>query len=60
MFTFVVELTVAERVVLSTHCDPHEYDVTRGLQEFNRERCVQEHVHPAIIDLYDAIFPLHS
>lgn len=55
--TFAIVLTPGERDQAARGLDPAEYDVTQGLQPFDRERMVQEGVHQGIIDLYDLVFP---
>ena len=56
-YTFTVELTDAETASASENLDKDEYKQRKGLSVFNRERLVNEKVDPAILDLYDHIFP---
>lgn len=55
-YTFALEVSDEERRGAAAHLDPHEYDTTTGLQEFNKERLEKESVHQAIRDLYDIVF----
>lgn len=55
-YTFSLVLTPDERAVVAVNLDPHEYDHSVGLREFSREALVTEKVHPAVLDLYDAVF----
>ena len=55
-YTFAVELTAEERITAANSLEKKEYQPGFGLQEFDRERSVREHVHPVILDLYDEIF----
>lgn len=56
-YTFALALDQDEVKAASGHLDAEEYDTSAGLREFSREELVRESVHPAIIDLYDLIFP---
>lgn len=55
-YTFILEISDEEKQIASKHLDPHEYDTTTGLQEFNKEELEKENVHKAITDLYDLVF----
>ena len=54
---FVIELTEEELGIARNGLEAREYEPGYGLQEFNRDRLVQEAVHPVIIDVYDTVFP---
>lgn len=56
-YTFAIELSYEEIILVSQNLDEKEYEREIGLQEFNRDRMEEEHVHPAILDLYDHMFP---
>ena len=56
-YTFTVELTADEIAVITANLDKVEYKASAGLAVFNRERLVEEKVFPAVLDLYDHIFP---
>lgn len=53
--TFTVELRDEE--IDSIKLDPDEFDASEGLTPFTREMLVREGVYPAILNLYDLIFP---
>lgn len=55
-FTFAIELTPAERLHVSAHLDPREYDVSAGLLECTREDLVKKNTHRALVDMFDALF----
>lgn len=55
-YTFIVEPTPDEIVIVSQSLDPQEYDRNIGLQKFNLERLISKNVHPVILDLYQQIF----
>ena len=57
-FTFSVELTMEEFTSLHGNLEEKEYEKGTGLFAFNRERLVEEKVFPAILDLYDHVFPM--
>ena len=54
-YTFVVELTAEELAAIGL--EKSEYEASAGLTAFNREQLIKEKVFPAILDLYDLIFP---
>ncbi|MFA4845813.1 MAG: NUDIX domain-containing protein [Patescibacteria group bacterium] len=54
---FVIELTDTELASAAEHLDPVEFDRFHGIQEFTRGRLVEERVHPAILQIYDTVFP---
>lgn len=56
-YTFTVELTAAELASVSVNLEKEEYGKGAGLFAFDRERLVEEEVFPAILDLYDHVFP---
>lgn len=56
-YTFVVELTSEEMVSVGTNLEKVEYEASAGLTAFSREQLVSERVFPAILDLYDHVFP---
>ena len=56
-YIFCIELSKEEIAFAATHLDPEEYEITFGIQEFDRTRIVAETVYPRLIDLYDSIFP---
>lgn len=53
----VVELSPGERRVAAAGLDASEYASDAGLVGFDRAMLAAENVHPAIVDLYDEIFP---
>jgi hypothetical protein len=55
-YTFLAELLPDELGFASDHLDPDEYDTTFGVQEFSRERLVQEDARQALLDMYDLAF----
>ena len=55
-FTFLVELDDKELEVVIRGLDSHEYGAASGLQEFDRQRLVEVHAHPAILDFYNQVF----
>lgn len=55
-YTFAVELTEEELQKVSENLERREYETGSSLREFNRTELVQEHIHDAIIDLYDQVF----
>ncbi|OGY78802.1 MAG: hypothetical protein A3B74_03385 [Candidatus Kerfeldbacteria bacterium RIFCSPHIGHO2_02_FULL_42_14] len=55
-YTFTVELTTTERTFVSANLNK-EFETSAGLTSFNRERLVDAQVFPAILDLYDHVFP---
>jgi len=57
-YTFTIELTSEEIALLSGNLDEQEYEEGSGLFVFNRERLVEEKVFPAVLDLYDHVFPV--
>jgi ADP-ribose pyrophosphatase YjhB (NUDIX family) len=56
-YTFTVELTEHELTQASAGLDAQEYEQGIGFQAFDRERLLSEDVFPAILDLYDHLFP---
>ena len=54
--TFSIELTPQEIEFVSQNLEKNEYK-KGGLSSFDRQRLVKEKVFPAILDLYDKIFP---
>lgn len=56
-YTFVVELTPEETASVGANLDKVEYESQDGLTAFSRELLASEGVFPAIIDLYDHVFP---
>jgi hypothetical protein len=54
---FFIELTEKELNKAKKHLEQTEYDSDFGLQEFDRNRLIQEKVHPVILDVFDKIFP---
>jgi len=56
-YTFVVELTSEEMASVGANLEKVEYEASAGLTAFSRERLVSERVFPAILDLYDHVFP---
>ena len=57
-YTFALALAPAEIEIVSKHLDSEEYDAAAGLREFTRGELVKENAHPAILDMYDALFPV--
>ncbi len=57
VYTFVVELTTEEMIAVASGLEKKEYEASAGLTAFNRKRLVSEKVFPAILDLYDHVFP---
>ena len=55
-YTFALEVSDEEKNIASAHLDPHEYDTTMGLQEFDKEMLEKESIHKAIRDLYELVF----
>ncbi len=55
-YTFTVELTAEEIALAATNLDKVEYEAA-GIIAFNREQLVDVSVFPAILDLYDHVFP---
>lgn len=56
-YTFTIQLTEDELATASQNLEPREYQNGMGLSGFNRERLVSESVFPAILDLYNHLFP---
>lgn len=56
-YTFCAELSAEERATAARNLDPDEYEAPAGFREFDREQLVQEKIHPAIVDMYDFVFP---
>lgn len=56
-YTFTIELTTEEIVKISSNLEREEYEASAGLVAFSRENLVEEKVFPAILDLYDCVFP---
>ena len=54
--TFKLEVTQEELAKMSASLHPKEYDREFGLQRFTLERLVDEHAHPALVDLFNDIF----
>lgn len=59
-YTFTVELTTGELANVAVNLERGEYETSAGLTAFSREKLVEEKVFPAILDLYDHIFPAHE
>ncbi len=59
-YTFVVELTTEEMAAVAVNLEKKEYETSAGLTAFSREKLVEEKVFPAILDLYDHVFPQHE
>lgn len=55
-YTFLVELSDEEVKKTSSALDLKEYERGFGLQEFDRQKLIDEGVHQAVIDIYDEIF----
>jgi hypothetical protein len=55
--TYGCDITAAEVEQISHGLSATEYDKEFGLQRFDRARLVDAKVHPAIIDIYDQLFP---
>ncbi len=60
-YTFFFEPVAKEIAAIARSLDANEYDATRGLTIFNRERIVEliesHEMHPAVLAVYDQIFP---
>lgn len=54
-YNFGVNITAAE--VAAVRLDPKEYEVGFGLKAFGRRDLVNASVFPALVDLYDTVFP---
>lgn len=55
---FVLELTASELAAVQANLgQTNEYDGNGGLQEFDRNRILDEGLHPAILEVYNKIFP---
>ncbi len=54
---FAVELTEDECRRASSHLEQKEYDFEKGLVAFNRKEIIDSNLFPAILDLYDHMFP---
>lgn len=55
--TFTVELSADELATVTGNLEQVEYRAGAGLIPFNRARLINEKVDPAMLDLYDHIFP---
>lgn len=53
---FSIELTQEEFAHARDHLDSVEFDAEFGLQEFTRERLIQERAHPVLLLIYNVIF----
>lgn len=56
-YMFTVELTAAELAFVSANLEKEEYEKGAGLFAFDRERLIKSEVFPAVLDLYDHVFP---
>ena len=56
-YTFAIELNKKELARAAANLEPEEYFATEGLHAFSRRDLVRTKVFPAILDLYDTIFP---
>jgi len=56
VFHYVVELSEEELRIANSNLDKNEYERGVGLEEFSRQRIVDEDVPEAILDLYDTVF----
>lgn len=56
-YIFSIDVADEEIAVASASLDPEEYHTGIGLQEFDPKKLREENVFPAIIDLYESIFP---
>ena len=56
VYTFLAEVTPDELRIAAAHLDSGEYE-TAGFEECNRDALVAAKVYPAILDLYDSVFP---
>jgi ADP-ribose pyrophosphatase YjhB (NUDIX family) len=54
--TYVCEVTKEELEKMAHGLSEKEYDREFGLQRFDRQRLIDEHVHQAMIDVYDDLF----
>lgn len=55
---FALDLTVSELAAIRANLAPSgEYDVAEGLEEFDRNRILAEGLHPAVLEVYNKIFP---
>ena len=57
IISFRLEITQAELQRMSCGLKPEEYEKEFGIQRFDRQRLIDEKCHPALVDLYDEIFP---
>lgn len=55
-YIFVLDISDEEKRIVSAHLDPREYDTTKGLEEFDKERLERESVHKAVRDVYAVVF----
>lgn len=56
-FTYTVELSASELRAASANLEKNEYEASFGLQAFSREDLIRNQVFPAILDLYETVFP---
>lgn len=56
--TFRLEITDAEMEKMASGLQPKEYDQQFGIQRFDRRRLIDENVHPAMLDLFNDMFPV--
>ncbi len=56
-YTYGLETTDEERELISQNLNPDEYDIAKGLQEYDLARLKSDAVHPGLIDLYLDAFP---
>lgn len=54
--TFRLTVNAKELELMKIGLQSREYDPQFGMQRFDRNRLVDENVHPAILDLFDNIF----
>lgn len=56
---FAIELTASELCVVQAGIGrTREYAAGNGLQEFDRARILAEDLHPAVLEVYDKVFPV--
>ncbi|RJR13517.1 hypothetical protein C4585_01955 [Candidatus Parcubacteria bacterium] len=52
-----IELTPKEFLHAAANLDPKEYDLSFGIQRFDRERLIRENARVQLLDIYDLVFP---
>jgi len=57
-YTFMVELSDEEVQIVAGRLERKEYEAGYGLREFSRTQMIAAKVHPVLVDLHYAIFPV--